>query len=113
MVADMGQLLGLKRNAGHVAKFWVVISQRGQRVVLQLDAILGFENLTPQVALRKNRLLSGSFTLSGNKSGDIINVFSFLDTVFSAADGWEVLKQDSIGLAAYRFKKKFVQHLLF
>ena len=106
IVADMGQLLGLKRNAGHIAKFWVVVSERDQRVVLQLDAILGFENLTPQAAVRKNRLFSGSFTLSGNKSGDIINVSRFLDTVFSAADGWEVLKQDSIGVSGLQVQKE-------
>ena len=106
MVADMGQLLGLKRRREHIAKFWVVVSERGQRVVLQLDAIFGFENLTQRAPARKNRLFSGSFTLSNNKSGDVINVSRFLDTVFSAADGWEVVKHDSIGVSGLQLKQE-------
>ena len=45
LIADMGQLLGLKRRSEHIVKFWIVVSERDRQVVLQIDDVFGFEPL--------------------------------------------------------------------
>ena len=83
LIADMGQLLGLKRRSEHIVKFWIVVSERNRQVVLQIDDVFGFEPLVPLAVARKHRLLAGSFTSSDQKTGDIINVSAFLDSVLA------------------------------
>lgn len=106
LIADMGQLLGLKRRSEHIVKFWIVVSERNRQVVLQIDDVFGFEPLVPLAVARKHRLLAGSFTSSDQKTGDIINVSAFLDSVFSAADGQDTINKSVSGVSGVQVQQE-------